>query len=42
MEAAAVLGDAAEGGLTGVFEQEIRVVADEIKNSLLVLATPRD
>jgi general secretion pathway protein D len=42
MEAAAVLGDAAEGGLTGVFEQEIRVVADEITNSLLVLATPRD
>lgn len=42
MEAAAVLGDAADGGLSGFFEQEIRVVADEITNSLLVLATPRD
>jgi general secretion pathway protein D len=42
MEAAAVLGDASDGGLSGFFEQEIRVVADEITNSLLVLATPRD
>ena len=42
IEAATVLGDATEGGVSGAFEQEIKVVADEITNSLLILATPRD
>jgi general secretion pathway protein D len=32
-----------EGGLSGaLFEQEIRIVADELTNSLVILATPRD
>lgn len=41
-EAAAVGGDAAEGGVSGFFEQQIQIVADEITNSLVILATPRD
>lgn len=41
-EAAAVIGDASEGGVSGFFEQQIQIVADEITNSLVILATPRD
>jgi len=41
-EAAAVLSDASEGGVSGFFEQQIQIVADEITNSLVILATPRD
>jgi general secretion pathway protein D len=43
-QAAQLLATAAsDGGLSGVqFEQEVRIVADEITNSLVILATPRD
>jgi type II secretory pathway component GspD/PulD (secretin) len=43
-QAAQLLAQATSGGgLSGVqFEQEVRIVADEITNSLVILATPRD
>ena len=42
-EAAGIAAENSEAGLSGaLFEQEIRIVADELTNSLVVLATPRD
>lgn len=42
-EAAAAFVEGEGGGLSGaLFEQEIRIVADELTNSLVILATPRD
>lgn len=35
-------GGAGEGGESATFEREIQIVADEITNSLVILATPRD
>jgi len=36
-------GEGGEGALGGaLFEQEVRIVADELTNSLVILATPRD
>lgn len=37
-----VLGGGAEGDADQLFEQEVRIVEDEITNSLVILATPRD
>jgi general secretion pathway protein D len=42
-QAAQLLAGQAGEGLAGVlFEQEVRIVADEVTNSLVILATPRD
>ncbi len=35
-------GNAEDGAGSALFEQEIRIVADEITNALVILATPRD
>jgi general secretion pathway protein D len=42
MRAQLTLDSQGEGAGSALFEQEIRIVADEITNALVILATPRD